>query len=644
MTGQHAIHPQDAQNGLAPAHGGADGVIGAIAYGSHSANGSGYNQSHTEELRGHMLDGNNMAATAPEAAAEIWELRTTGDIAAATDRCEKALQTFPTSESFAKILSDLYLEQGRFRDAMVALAKFLELAPPTHTTLAAFSKRYHRFRRHLAASEMAIYAQSFVEALDGNLLDQAIAPRIKAIVSQDLPVGMIPETPEFIEASQSDINFKAVVEIANKIEARSPAQLISLLDSIILNRDRSINTYNIDLFCVSLYEKHERYSAALAILKGLTLLRDNPVATRSLLRISRLQKSYDLADEIIAAKPAIIRATEFNVLYELVYYYEFKNDVAALESVLEQIKKSFKTNLPVLRTLRNFYIRLEMFDDAKSIEPLIRDLYVNKGQSSTKFSSEVAESDAELTSKIEELYSQLEHQKQLAAISDLTTGISHELGQPITNIRYTIQFYRRSLEKKLDASMVFAVFDSILDETERMGGLISRLAPLTSSRSRVEEFDVVQKINARFHAESARLQENNIYARVMPPAQMLITGDPVKFDQLISNLLLNAIDAIIEKKDASKRYIGVSAKDMGDYISIRFSDSGVGIPLKNRKKIFDPFFSTKAPGKGEGLGLFILWNILKMQGGKISVDPNFNDGARFLIEIPKIATIQELSK
>lgn len=590
-----------------------------------------------------MHNGISIAATAPQLAEEIWELRRSGNIADATSLCESALQTFPTSDSFAKILSDLYLEQQRYRDAIVALAKFLGLAPPTHPTLSAFAKRYHRFRRVFSPSEMAMYAQSFIDALDHNVLDPSITPRIKAIVSQDLPAGMIPETSDFIAASLGDKDFKAVVDITNNVEARSPAQLIGLLNATILNRDRSVNTYSIDLFCVSLYEKHEKYAAALKILKELILLRDNPVATRSLLRISRLQKSYDLADEIISIKPGIIRANEFNVLYELVYYYEFKNDISALQGVLTQIRKSFTTNLPVLRTLRNFYIRLEMFDEAKAIEPIIRDLYDNRG-SATKFSSEVAESEAEVTSKIEELYSQLEHQKQLAAISDLTTGISHELGQPITNIRYTIQFYRRALEKKLDAKMVFSVFDSILDETQRMGGLISRLAPLTSSRSRAEEFDLVQKINARFLAESARLQENSIRTRVMPNAKILVTGDPVKFDQLISNLLLNAIDAIIEKNDQSRRLIEVSAKDIGDHISIRFSDSGTGVPLKNRKKIFDPFFSTKAPGKGEGLGLFILWNILKMQGGKISVDPNFNRGARFLIEIPKTTQTQELQK
>jgi C4-dicarboxylate-specific signal transduction histidine kinase len=63
--------------------------------------------------------------------------------------------------------------------------------------------------------------------------------------------------------------------------------------------------------------------------------------------------------------------------------------------------------------------------------------------------------------------------------------------------------------------------------------------------------------------------------------------------------------------------------------------------LPNRHKIFDPFFSTKAAGQGEGLGLFIVWNLLKMLGGKISVDTQYKDGAKFLISLPNTSGAKE---
>jgi C4-dicarboxylate-specific signal transduction histidine kinase len=118
-------------------------------------------------------------------------------------------------------------------------------------------------------------------------------------------------------------------------------------------------------------------------------------------------------------------------------------------------------------------------------------------------------------------------------------------------------------------------------------------------------------------------------------------GDPVKFDQLISNLLLNSIDAIKERHWRKENSISIKIEDDDDEVRIVFTDNGIGISAKNRGKVFDPFFSTKAPGKGEGLGLFIVWNILKMQGGRITIDPKYVNGARFFISIPKASEFEE---
>jgi len=217
----------------------------------------------------------------------------------------------------------------------------------------------------------------------------------------------------------------------------------------------------------------------------------------------------------------------------------------------------------------------------------------------------------------------------------LTTGISHELGQPLTNIRYTIQFYKRKLEKNLDISVVNNVFSSILEETERMGGLIRRLSPLTSSRGVNEAFDIMDRIRKRVEGEKLRLADSKVKVGISPRSSVILTGDPVKFDQLISNLLLNSIDAINDGGFKRNKFIEIRVEDSENEIIIYFSDTGIGIPPENKNKIFDPFFSTKAPGKGEGLGLFIVWNLLKMLGGKINVDPQYKKGARFVINLPK---------
>ncbi|MBF0607659.1 MAG: HAMP domain-containing sensor histidine kinase [Candidatus Magnetobacterium sp. LHC-1] len=243
---------------------------------------------------------------------------------------------------------------------------------------------------------------------------------------------------------------------------------------------------------------------------------------------------------------------------------------------------------------------------------------------------------------IKSLISQRRQQIRLDAISALTTGVAHEFGQPITNIRFTVQFYRRKFEKesedgKIDREEVFKVFDSILEETQRLGALNKRLSPLTSSKSVTETFDVVERIKKRLEAEDLRIKNSNITVAIFSEGVVSLNADPVIFDQLINNLLVNAIDAINEKKaqGAGKIDIRVKGDYNKDYIRLEFEDNGVGIPVKDIEKVFHPFFTTKPAGNGEGLGLFIAHNILKMYGGTISIDKTFNNGTRFIIIIPK---------
>ena len=98
------------------------------------------------------------------------------------------------------------------------------------------------------------------------------------------------------------------------------------------------------------------------------------------------------------------------------------------------------------------------------------------------------------------------------------------------------------------------------------------------------------------------------------------------------NLVLNAMQAI--EKDGHIA-VGISVS-RDNAITIIFADDGPGIPEENFQKIFEPFFSTKDPTSGnggEGLGLYIVWNILKMFGGRIQLDRSYRSGTKFLIQI-----------
>jgi C4-dicarboxylate-specific signal transduction histidine kinase len=424
------------------------------------------------------------------------------------------------------------------------------------------------------------------------------------------------------------VYFNDLVNQAKKLEASNPLELEFLLDQHIFNRERITKTFRIDAYCISIYEKIEKYDNALKVAEELLSLRLEAEVIRSIFRICRKTGNYKRVDKLLTKYPVILKSSEFNVLYELVYYFEAQNNSDEVHATLRRMEKNAKSSIPIQKTVRNSYLRFGLFEDANRVENNISKLYATGQKESDRFIGEEQESK-------QELYSDWEHKTRLAAISDLTMGISHELGQPITNIRYTIQFYSKLFKEKIEKEEVLNVFASVLEETERMGGLIKRLSPLTSSKSAIERFDVVDRIQKRVKAESTRLQKQRIAVNVSPKPPIYLISDPVKYDQLISNLLLNSIDAIKERKKPGPNRIDIQVKEQGNEVKIIFTDTGVGISAKNRGKIFEPFFSTKAPGKGEGLGLFIVWNLLKMQGGKIELDYKYNDGARFLISIPK---------
>lgn len=584
---------------------------------------------------------------------EIRKLRLVGKLEEATKLCIKATQSFSNEPFFYKILADLYMQQKNYEATFIALGSYIIKIPPLNNQcIADFAKRYYRLKRVLSKEKISELVGIIYTTIEKTSIDQTIALKVKDIIGTDMasikPLANQSEhLSSFISLLNDDSNFNDLTRLEKILEVANKFQLEQVLDKHILTRERSLKTYRVDQYCASLYEKFGEHQKAIKVLTELLSLRIESVAARSLFRICRTIKNYDSVDDFLGKNPTLIKKQDFNILYELVYYFEIKNDIAQLQSVLRTIDKSFAQNLPILRTLRNFYIRFGMLEEVKRLDPIIRSLSQTKskttGKYTDKYDEELAESETEIASTVLELYSELEHQKQLAAISDLTTGISHELGQPITNIRYTIQFYKKLLEKNLTKESVFKIFDSILEETDRMGALIKRLSPLTSSRNVLESYDLVDRIKKRIQLEKPRLDDNHIKVIIVPKVPVTIYGDTVKFDQLISNLLLNAIDAITERKKPNNK-IDIKVEDGAQDIHIFFSDNGVGIPFKNKNKIFDPFFSTKAPGKGEGLGLFIIWNLLKSQGGKITVDTNYKDGARFIITIPKKFNLEKETK
>lgn len=168
--------------------------------------------------------------------------------------------------------------------------------------------------------------------------------------------------------------------------------------------------------------------------------------------------------------------------------------------------------------------------------------------------------------------------------------------------------------------------------------MLDRFSPITSEKNAETNFNVVQEINNVFKDFASRLSKENIEWKMKAYTNFELFGDNIKFDQIFYNLIGNSIYAIKEKGEKGSILVTISEKEQ-EYM-ITFQDNGTGIKQEYLGKIFEPFFTTKEcindeNGGGEGLGLYIIWNIVRMFDGNIKVDREFKNGAKFIITILK---------
>ena len=359
---------------------------------------------------------------------------------------------------------------------------------------------------------------------------------------------------------------------------------------------------------------------------------------RTLLRMSRKQQNYHYAEQTLVIDEELIEKSDFNIQYELVYYFDSIGNSELLDKTLKKMRNSAESSIPIARTLYNFYLTFDRFEDAQILSEHIQNLLDRKRTEEKKHqrqdrSEEQLESEQIVWQRVKDLVSEKEHNRQMLALRDLLKGFSHELGQPITNIRYKVQLQQLRIERGLGTmDEIQELFVTILAQTERIGSMLDRFRPIVSSKSVQEFFSVNDCIKQVFTDLSDRLIQSRITYSFREDSKVSLFGDRIQFSQIFYNLVLNSMQSIL-----SKGKIDIRISIVKNTIWIVFSDNGSGIPEKYRKKIFEPFFSTKDPTSGnggEGLGLFVVWNILKMYKGTIQLNHKFKEGAEFIIRIP----------
>jgi PAS domain S-box-containing protein len=245
----------------------------------------------------------------------------------------------------------------------------------------------------------------------------------------------------------------------------------------------------------------------------------------------------------------------------------------------------------------------------------------------------------ERTRQLQETHAKLLHQDKMASLGKLSASVVHEINNPIAGILNLILLMKRIIKETADHTRGQEPFDRYLTlmeaETRRISRIVSNL--LTFSRQSKLELgtqDVNRLIEKTLLINDNLLKIHNVKIhKELSPTLPQVVGSADQLQQVFMNMVSNAVEAM-ESKGSGILSVKTWCGDAVDSISISFTDSGVGISPDHLSNLFEPFFTTKKQGKGVGLGLSVVYGIIKAHDGNITVDSLPGSGATFTIQLP----------
>lgn len=224
---------------------------------------------------------------------------------------------------------------------------------------------------------------------------------------------------------------------------------------------------------------------------------------------------------------------------------------------------------------------------------------------------------------------------KLRAVGTLTAGVAHELNNPINNIMLTAEMLREDYSSLSDAERLEMVND-LVEQAGRSQKIVRNLLDFArESRIQSEQLNLADllRTTAGLAANQIKLSGARILMEI-PESLPPIHGDRQSLSQVFLNLLLNATDHAVGKGGC----IIISAEESreGDFVLIKVSDNGSGIPAHVLPYIFDPFFTTKSKGMSTGLGLSVSLGIARQHGGDIHVESEPGKGTTFTVLLPAV--------
>lgn len=228
------------------------------------------------------------------------------------------------------------------------------------------------------------------------------------------------------------------------------------------------------------------------------------------------------------------------------------------------------------------------------------------------------------------LEASLAQSEKLAAVGQLAAGLAHEINNPLTAIIANTQLLQRELKEDADK---LELVNLIAQAGQRAAQVVRNLLDLARKEEVLfEATNVNQTLNRAISLMQHELVSRSI-TLIYEPAEDLpqIMASQDRLQGVWVNLLANAIDSFDESEE---RQIRIATSATSSEVRVIVSDTGKGIPPEKLNRIFEPFYTTKAPGRGTGLGLSLIHRIIKQHGGSIHVDSQVGVGTIFTVSLP----------
>ncbi|MHC4942849.1 MAG: sensor histidine kinase [Planctomycetota bacterium] len=222
--------------------------------------------------------------------------------------------------------------------------------------------------------------------------------------------------------------------------------------------------------------------------------------------------------------------------------------------------------------------------------------------------------------------------EKMAAVGKLAAGVAHEVGNPLASISSVVQLMRRRCQSEDQLQQI----DLIMDHIRRISGFVRELLNFTRP-PKDDKRDMVDIVAMLDQAVSLLgYDERSKEVRVISEYDedlMKVSANADRLAMVFTNIIVNAFDAMAGH-EGSQSILRISAQNENEKVVVRFSDNGPGMSEEAKESAFEPFFSTKQPGSGTGLGLWICYETVQRHDGTIRIETPPDGGCTVVVELP----------